>query len=373
MDVAIEKPKPLPNLTAVRLLAASLVLFFHLSEGNQFQGVPWIIRPLLHQGFTGVSIFFVLSGFVLAYNHLDGVRPSQFYIARFARIYPLYLFALCWIVVFKLAGTRLLYTSHVSTPLLILASVFAVQTWFPKIPLDLNAPGWTISVEAFFYLLFPFLISFVVRHLRNRWRWMVSIWLIFLVPPVIVNYGPQWFGFTFSSQANEALHYVLLTPLMRVGEFMLGMFAGAQFRKAPRSFSGWLVLGWGTACVAAIYLSNYLAHEVVRNDVMALLYTAFLIVLAGWKSPFLETAFWQIGGEISFGIYLLQYPLMITMHGIFVRFLPGYNYRYSILFILPLLAFGTYTYFEKRSRKMILRHFGIRGAIKPIPTATALP
>jgi peptidoglycan/LPS O-acetylase OafA/YrhL len=370
---AHSKPQPLPNLTAVRLLAATLVLVFHLTEDSQFRVVPWALRPLIRQGFTGVSIFFVLSGFVLAYNHLQVRSKGQFYVARIARIYPLYLLALLWMVPFKLGGAHLPNDSGVAKPVVILVSALAIQTWFPNMALDLNTPGWTISVEAFFYLLFPFLIPFVVRHLKERWRWMVGLWLLFLVPPVLVNYGPHWFGHALPPRMNDILHGALLVPAMRVGEFMLGMFAGAQFRRAPRSFSGWSVSAWGAACIAGVYLSNYVTHEVVRNDLMALLYTAFLIVLAGWKSPFLETAFWQVGGEISFGIYLLQYPLIVTMRAIFNRYVPGHNYKYPLVFVLPVLAFVTYTYVEKPARRAILHRFGMRATQKPISTIKALP
>ena len=372
MDAPTTKPKPLPNLTAVRLVAASLVLGLHiLGDGHLFSANN-PVGVIFRQGFTGVSIFFVLSGFVLAYNHPTVTHPARFYLARFARVYPLYLFALLCMVLFQINAAHRTHDIHQLQPLLILASVFMVQTWIPPIALSLNVPGWTLCIEAFFYLLFPLLLPFVMRRLKHWWRWMIGIWLIFLLPPVLIDYGPLWFGGIFSAQILNIGHGILMTPPLRVGEFLLGMFAGAHFRKHPRTFPGWTVLLSGAACLVAIYFSPHLAHEVFRNDAMALPYAGFLLLLAGWQSPFLASKPWQLGGEISYGIYLLQYPLMVTMMG-FSKMLHFTNWELPVLVVLPFLAFCTYITIEKPARTMILRYFKVRGPAKPLPTPASIP
>src|SRR6185437_10634847 len=74
--------------------AAMQVVVFHFAQ-IRVENAPLPIRNLVASGYTGVSLFFVLSGFILAYNYLDkdlswrgGAR--FFLIARFARIYPVY-------------------------------------------------------------------------------------------------------------------------------------------------------------------------------------------------------------------------------------------------------------------------------------------
>lgn len=87
--------KRLPALTGLRLLAALYVVSFHyappLSQG---------FDVFTSAGYSAVSLFFILSGFVLAYNHIDMERDAitvdrgRFWLSRFARVYPAYLLAL---------------------------------------------------------------------------------------------------------------------------------------------------------------------------------------------------------------------------------------------------------------------------------------
>lgn len=84
----------LTALTGLRFLAAIHVVLFHRREA--FPGLPYAVENLLVSGNIGVNLFFVLSGFVLAYNYMnDDGLPSrrEFWVARFARIYPVYLLA----------------------------------------------------------------------------------------------------------------------------------------------------------------------------------------------------------------------------------------------------------------------------------------
>ena len=86
-------------LTSVRFIFASLVVAFHGSELLERAGLArdGAFSNLLYFGFIGVPFFFVLSGFVLAYTYREmQTRQSRrdFWLARFARIYPMYLLGL---------------------------------------------------------------------------------------------------------------------------------------------------------------------------------------------------------------------------------------------------------------------------------------
>lgn len=83
------------SLTGIRFFAAIFVIFFHYLDTKQYAGL--YITELTRYGYVGVSLFFVLSGFVLAYNYpnfTSAAERNRFWWARFARIYPLYLVAL---------------------------------------------------------------------------------------------------------------------------------------------------------------------------------------------------------------------------------------------------------------------------------------
>ena len=84
----------LKALTSARFFAALHVALYHLIHPFKIWG---IFAPVMSAGYTGVSFFFVLSGFILTYAHgteyeAGRGNAQKFWIARFARIYPVYLF-----------------------------------------------------------------------------------------------------------------------------------------------------------------------------------------------------------------------------------------------------------------------------------------
>src|SRR5437763_10072877 len=146
----------LPNLkalTSVRFFAALHVALYHLVRPFDLWGP---LAPLFSSGYVAVSFFFLLSGFILTYSHaLEYERgkgnPTKFYVARFARIYPVYLLttlAAGWIM-----------RGQFDKPIHIvafLADLLALQTWSVRTANFFNIPAWSISTEAFFYFVFPF-------------------------------------------------------------------------------------------------------------------------------------------------------------------------------------------------------------------------
>ena len=150
------------QLTFTRYIAALTVVFFHYGITVFPANVPWL-TPLLAAGPIAVSYFYVLSGFIMAiayYRPDKQARPlnaKRYWWARFARIYPVYGLALLLIMAAK-------YQSSGSDPITVALSLSMLQAWIPSYPLSLNAPGWSLSVEAFFYLCFPLLLLWVQRH-----------------------------------------------------------------------------------------------------------------------------------------------------------------------------------------------------------------
>src|SRR5580658_4864737 len=152
-------------LTGLRAVAAWWVVAFHFARG-ELRDVP-LLGELVTTGHVAVDIFFVLSGFVLAHRYSvddvsTGAGRRAFWVRRFARVYPLYAISLVIGVVstsprsveelatvggaVRLAGQALLLNS-------------LWHTWVFRH----NWAAWSLSVEAVFYALFPFLLPRVVR------------------------------------------------------------------------------------------------------------------------------------------------------------------------------------------------------------------
>ena len=148
----------LPALTSLRFFAAFGIVLFH-SRG--YFGIPkdaeWVFW-----GKQPVSFFFILSGFILYYSYqsLDGIEgATRFYRARIARIWPLH--ALTMIMAVGLAfvpeAEFLPLEWDWTTPFAALANLLMIHSWIPlwEMPGTFNEVSWSISIELFFYLIFP--------------------------------------------------------------------------------------------------------------------------------------------------------------------------------------------------------------------------
>jgi peptidoglycan/LPS O-acetylase OafA/YrhL len=148
----------LPGLTGLRFLLAALVVLFHYTKGRPMAG-PEAWLNIVALGDAAVTGFFVLSGFVLAKTYLlpDGSMKGTwraFWSARFARIYPIYVLSI--ILIFQAYMT----TAPRTVGEVLWATGTAVtltQAWWPETALAINSAAWSLSVEAFLYLVFPVL------------------------------------------------------------------------------------------------------------------------------------------------------------------------------------------------------------------------
>ena len=166
------RPPQLAALTSLRFFAALHIVLFHIwiFELPGFSSAPAWIERALEAGPTSVSLFYVLSGFILTYNYVlarggTTVRARDFWVARIARLYPVYLLA------FILYTPLIVLDTETSAGLRALAGVmalFALQSWGGPTAFVWNPPGWSLSVEAFFYLLFPFLASSRLTRVSSR-------------------------------------------------------------------------------------------------------------------------------------------------------------------------------------------------------------
>lgn len=218
----------LPSLTGLRFWAALLVVLYHLTRTF---GRVEPFGSLAFYGRTGVSFFFVLSGFVLAWTYLD--RPTSYWVflwRRFARLWPLVVVTgVLSLAAYGLIGTEVPWQHVVLTPTFL-------QAWDPGWSRGANPAAWTLSAEAFFYVTFP-VILLVAAHQRSRpWLWAA---IALLVPGL-------WAGFVIDGWLNWTLDYF---PLVRVVQFALGVACGVMIRSGRRSPVGY----WPAVVIAVGY------------------------------------------------------------------------------------------------------------------------
>ncbi len=193
------RPMRFESLQVFRGLAALAVVFYHVmcfteDQSGFVRGMNWLIP-----GASGVDFFFVLSGFIICTAHLKDFgkreRLGTYGYRRFIRIYPLYLiFTIVMLMraVFGLGRHVTPYTSSV---------IWKSFLLLPQSPGDktIVVPGWTLTHEALFYIIFALLICFGPRVRAS----LISLFLAFTVINTISPWpAPYWVHTWLSSPYN---------------------------------------------------------------------------------------------------------------------------------------------------------------------------
>lgn len=287
----------LPALDGLRFVAAMHIVLFHTLHIDGLRLVSW--------GSTSTSFFFVLSGFVLAYAYTgaDGglrVPARDIWWRRFARLYPLAVLTQVAVIPFAwdqyAAGERVHRAAAVLTGL---------QGWFPSIADSFNSPGWSVSVLAFCYLLFPAMVNALRGASARRLTIVLAVvWAWCLVPTALMlatGAGRGW---------GTVLHH---HPLSRLPEFAFGvvlahLFAFIPVRRVPRG-TALAAIGLLAAALVLLPRSTYpLAH----NGLLAPLHGLVIVAFAAGGGAVGRVLSWRPMrslGHASFAIFLLHVPL----------------------------------------------------------------
>lgn len=226
---AVNSPR-LDTLTSLRFFAAAFVVMGHTQSSMTYDHP--VLGHLFAFPFAGVTFFFVLSGFVLAWSYRETTSPRRFYLRRFARVWPLY--ALITVLLFPI-GWKIAYPAWDFADYVVVWVVvlLALQSLSPlsRHQEAVNPPNWSLSVEAFFYLLFPWLRPRVAKlRKENLGRWAFG--LIALITVIWVFMGDAPWAYFFSGGKEEPVRYV--PALVHLPEFLLGMVLAQQLRHRPR-------------------------------------------------------------------------------------------------------------------------------------------
>ena len=353
----------LRSLTGLRFLAAIQVVVFHFAQ-DRFHGV---LYNIVSAGYTGVSLFFVLSGFVLAYTYGRAdhtgrvvVPRRPFLAARFARIYPMYVLSLA--VALPMFLTQPV-TNKAQAALLVLMLAHA---WFPSTAAAWNGPAWSLSVEAFFYAVFPWALPAAARVTRRSfWTAMGLTFATAMLVPSLYAFFWQGDGPPSSpTTVSTFLNAVKFTPLLHLPEFVMGVLCGLRFlsgSRKPANTGGGVALAilGGSVIVGALAVSSQLPYPMMHNGLLAPGYCALIYGLGKADrafAPLLGSRVMLVLGEASYGMYLLHVPLQHHLRVVWDAMgLRSAGAKYAVCYavLIIFVPVVTFLFYERPARQFI--------------------
>lgn len=364
-------------LNGLRMAAALLVVLFHYANlAVSFPRLPHFVQNLIANGTIALPFFYVLSGFVLAHSHINrepgprGIR--NFYSARIARLYPVYL--LSFLLFFPIAIEK--YLRHAAPGLNHgpqiyvfggLLTLFALQAWTP-LSQAWNGPAWSLSVEAFFYLVFPFALPRIAK--------MRPI-------PLIALLGTLWLAMISLTIAHEHNvirpevwnRYIMYQPIFWMPTFLLGIATyrlARYWRQVPSALATTISLGSvAVLLLLAALLSPELGGDFLVNGGAAPLIAIIVLAFShpgclssrimGWK------LFDFLGGA-SYVIYILQSPTWHIFRAVTDKFrhvhglpvVPDWQFLLYLVFIVAFALLVQQVIERPAQRYLSTRHAAVK-------------
>jgi peptidoglycan/LPS O-acetylase OafA/YrhL len=379
------------SLDGLRFIAAGTVLFSHgyfyilLFQDNS--AITAYNAPFVALANIGMTLFFVLSGFVIHYNYgfsvtlPGGVRA--FFVARFARLYPLFLlvFVISTVEAFRSVDGQVDLLGPV--PLYL---TFTQSWWFwvfgdrAASEAYSNATGlmWSLSTEAFFYLCYP-LLAPLLRRIEGT-RLVVIGCIIAVIGAGLAYELTEYRGYLnnwaalYTGNPRAAAHFshwlIYNSPWIRIFEFLIGAVT-AQFAMTTRVDPARAMVA-GSAALAVIVVAYVYSNVMLlplSGSITTCVAGAFGVLMGASAvtgqvfSRVLSNRWMVFGGEASYSLYLLHYWVM---HNLGHRLADNRSLvsRIVLFVVLMLVAVVvariSYLVYERPLIRVVRRFFSVR-------------
>ena len=349
-----------------RLVAACAVLFWHYQHffvppvdyGYQVDRVA--LTPLYHPlrwlfdyGHVAVQYFWAVSGFVFAHVYLaDRNARGRFWLARFARLWPLHLLTLVLVAVLQatyagINGTAFIY--HQQDMKHFLLSLPLAHYWGWQTNQSFNGPSWSLSTEILAYLAFWLLLPGLRR-----------LPVLLALPVAAITLGAFFMG-----APNK--------PVLTCTGFFFGGVATyglvLRLRLGPVALLALSAVAVGLAFYAQLAFHSLDATTLAGT--FAALFAMLAVDLAD-KRDLLKLG--RQLGDASYGIYLWHFPLQLmlvlvidaTLHSRAIASQPAFLAFFVGL--ATLAGFASHRWIERPAQKAIQR---LAGRVRPGKTAAA--
>lgn len=342
----------------------SVVIFHYLMVGDidswgrsRWLAPAWIL-------WSGVDLFFVLSGFLIGGILLDQRGStnyfSVFYLRRSLRIFPLYYLIL--ILSLTLAGINsirnipsgdFLFDNDLSHWWYVVFQQNHYEFFRGRQPTSTAflGPSWSLAIEEHFYLVLPFLVRFTPR------RWIPYVCLLGIVAAPLARLQVDgWGGYFYTWCRMDALF---------VGAFLAFVIREKPLRALARDRVGWLyaavaVLVFSAAWRASsdTWLPGVGVGSVVGHTCLAMFFGLIVLICVvrpeSRLAAFFRLRFLRSLGMVSYGMYLMHLPVLGFVHGLVLRQSPQLRSGVDVgcnlasAFLCWGIAYASYRLFEGR-------------------------
>ncbi|OFY19087.1 MAG: hypothetical protein A2W98_08665 [Bacteroidetes bacterium GWF2_33_38] len=340
------------NFNAIRAIAAIAVLISHIeADKSSFGLIPFTFLNLVPIGTIAVTLFFVLSGFLITYLLLSEhilykkINLKHFYLRRILRIWPLY-----FVVFF--VGCCIFY-SEISLKAILFSLFFLPNIPFANHELpSLIDPIWSIGIEEQFYIFFP--LIFLFKRVKTT--------LIIIATLIIISFAIRFYIIAYDITILREYFYLARFDCMLIGA--IGAFISFNYKKKNPIIISLLkviyskLIQFFVYLLIFIYLFICLKYQIpIVHQFFAILFVIMLINLGTNNKSIinLENKFLNRIGVVSYGIYLthgftnmivLKYMqvgnifidslLVIVLSIIFSILLANISYYYFEIFFINL-------------------------------------
>ena len=352
------------NLTPLRGIAAILVVIFHF-EIVLVLFLPRDISRFFSKCYLMVDLFFIMSGFIIYHVYGEffkfNIHTKSFnkYIrARLARVYPLHIFTLILtiilVVIAHFKWDEFFNLHAIPTHMLMLQSfgLHSIYTW--------NVPAWSISAEFAAYIIFP-LFAFALFRFKIITPIVISALTIFIYCLLAFKLSKSN-GTTGLYNLDQTYDYGYLRGI--AGFLAGGMIYQLYLKK----------IFYFLKADAILIILFTLLFACLHFGVTDLLFIPVFLLLVlssayntGRVKRFLGNRFLQWLGDISYSVYLMQFPLMILVIALLPHFGISWNGPYSLhlpywqaalsclVFLAILIGISalSYQFIERPFRKLI--------------------
>lgn len=215
----LEKRDKIVSLQTVRALA--------------FLGIFSSHCEATHLGAWGVSVFLILSGFVMVYTYHDRLLESSlksciiFSLEKVKKLYGLHILMMLTALVFviKALVSNFAIKQFIFMCMEVFFNVTLLQTWIPSstIYYSLNGVSWYLSVCLFLYAVFPLLLKQIKKlSSKKSFLFIISIYMIQIVIGVVT----QFIDIPIVYSDNFSKWVIYIFPLFRLGDFAIGCCLG---------------------------------------------------------------------------------------------------------------------------------------------------